>query len=254
METRENILKELKEIAPKLAAIEKKNFYSVPENYFLNFKSEILEQVKLNAVKQELKSVAPELLKIEKRNTVEVPTGYFNFFSGDLIKKIRTNEVAAELKEIAPTLSQAEKISPLEVPANYFNAFPQQMKKRIAVEQKATAVLSKPKWTEALNNLLENISAVVFKPKYSFAFAGMASILIVAVMMLMRVEQQCNDLDCKMASISDEELNTYLDKSTDAYQEEIFETDLSDKADAEPVFKEVLKDVSDEELNNAILD
>lgn len=252
METRENILKELQEIAPMLSKMERKNFYSVPENYFLNFKSEILEQVKLNEVNQELKTVAPELLKVEKRSTVEVPTGYFHSFSTDLMKKIRANEVATELKTIAPTLSEAEKVNRLEIPANYFNAFPQQMLKRVAVEQKEISAV--PKWMDALNNVLENISAVVFKPKYSFAFAGMASIVIVVGMFFTTVEKQCNDLDCKMAKLSDEELNMYLDNGANTYQEEIFEADFSDKQNSEQVIKNVLNDVTDEELNNAILD
>ena len=70
------------------------------------------------------------------------------------------------------------------------------------------------------------------------------------------VEQQCNDLDCKMAKLSNEEINSYLDSNTDNYQEEIFE--LNQEADLPSTDNNVLKDelnnVSDEELNNAILD
>ena len=256
METRENILKELNELAPTLAKMEKKNFYSVPENYFLNFKSEMLGQVKLSGVKQELKTIASALLNIEDRNTVKVPVGYFDSFSSGLIKKIRANEIVAELNVVAPTLSTLGKENRLEVPANYFSAFPQQMMKRIAVEQKAKEATAMPKWMEALNNILENISAVVFKPKYSFAFAGMASIVIVAGMFFAKVEQQCNDLDCKMAKLSNEEINSYLDSNTDNYQEEIFE--LNQEADLPStdnnVFKNELNNATDEELNNAILD
>lgn len=255
METRENILKELQEIAPMLSKMEKKNFYSVPENYFLNFKNGILEQVKLSGVKQELKTVAPELLKVERRSTVEVPTGYFNSFSTDLMKKIRAEEVAAELREIAPALSEAEKINLLEVPANYFNAFPQQMMKRIASEQKAKEV-SSPQWFEALNNVLENITAVIFKPKYSFAFAGMTTMIIVGVMFFMKVEEQCADLDCKMAALSNEELNTYLDSNIDESSEEIFElnADVSLLSTDNNTVSNTFNNLSDEELNKALLD
>ncbi len=255
METRENILKELQEIAPMLSKMEKKNFYSVPENYFLNFKNGILEQVKLSGVKQELKTVAPELLKVERRSTVEVPTGYFNSFSTDLMKKIRAEEVAAELREIAPALSEAEKINLLEVPANYFNAFPQQMMKRIASEQKAKEV-SSPQWFEALNNVLENITAVIFKPKYSFAFAGMTTMIIVGVMFFMKVEEQCADLDCKMAALSNEELNTYLDSNIDESSEEIFElnADVSLPSTDNNTVSNTFNNLSDEELNKALLD
>jgi len=239
-----------------LSKIEKKNFYSVPENYFLNFKSEMLEQVKLSGVKQELKTVAPELLKVEKRSTVEVPIGYFNSFSGDLMKKIRANEVAAELKEIAPTLSEAEKVNRVEVPANYFNAFPQQMMKRIAAEEKTKQVAITPKWFESLNNALENIAAVIFKPKYSFAFAGMTTMLIVGVMFFMKVEEQCADLDCKMAALSNEELNTYLDSNMDESSEEVFElnADVNLPSTDNNAMNNTFNNLSDEELNKALLD
>lgn len=254
METNEEILKELKEIAPMLSAIEKKNFYSVPENYFDDFTSDILVQIKLNEVQRELKTLAPELLKLEKKMMAELPADYFKSFSGDLVSRIRANEVAAELKEIAPVLSSAQRINQPEVPANYFAAFPQQVMRRIAVEQKASEVTEKTNWLEALNNRLENILAVVFKPKFLFAYAGMASIVIVTAIMLMKAEQQCDSLDCKMAALSNDELNTYLDNGTDVATEEIFEADFTNNTVSEPVVKGLLNDVSDEELNNAILD
>ena len=253
METRENILKELQEIAPMLSKIEKKNFNSVPENYFQNFKGGVLERVKLSGVKEELKAIAPELLKVEKKVVNEIPANYFKSFSADLMQKIRANEVATELQTIAPTLSELEKVNLLEVPVNYFNAFPQQMLKKIATKQKVNAVAEKPAWIEALSSVLENISSVVFKPKYSFAFAGSAAMVIVAVMMFMKVEQQCNDLDCKMASLTNEELNTYLDSNLDDASEEIFELN-ADVSLPSTDMSNVFNNLSDEELNNALLD
>lgn len=249
MKPSETIVTELKEIAPMLSKLEKRNFYSVPENYFVNFKSEMLKQVKLSGVEQELKSIAPALLKVKMQSAVEVPYNYFNSFSSDLMKKIRANEVAVELKEIAPTLSEAGKINHLEVPTNYFNAFPEQMMKRIVVEHNTKEVSATQRWLEALNNVIENISVVVFRPKYSFAFAGVASILIVASMLFTQVQEQCADVDCKMAMLSNEELNTYLDSGTD---EEIFETEFNTKQTSEQAIENVLSNVSDEELNNAL--
>ncbi len=250
MKSNETILKELQEIAPMLSQLEKKNFYAVPENYSVNFKNEILEQVKLSGVIQELKTITPELSKVKMQTMAEVPANYFNSFSGNLMKKIHANEVAAELKEIAPTLSEAGKINHLEVPTNYLNVFPEQMMKRIVAEHNTKEVSATQRWLEALNNVLENISVVVFKPKYSFAFAGAASILIVASMLFTQVQEQCADVDCKMAMLSNEELNTYLDNGTD---EEIFETEFNTKQTSEQAIENVLSNVSDEELNNALL-
>jgi hypothetical protein len=67
METRDNILNELKQIAPTLAAMEKKNFYALPDGYFADFKSNIMAQVKLSAVQQELKRSSSKLVECRKK-------------------------------------------------------------------------------------------------------------------------------------------------------------------------------------------
>ncbi len=255
MKTREEILKELKELAPKLASLEKVNTVSIPENYFINFKSEMIERVKLGGVTEELKAISPELAKIEKRNTVKVPVGYFMSLPTDLLQQIRKEEVLVELKQVAPVLSQVEKENAFEVSANYFSAFPKQMMKTIAAQEKSKAKETSPAWFSGLNNALENLAQLIFKPKYSLAFAGTAATVIIGVMMFAKTEQ-CNDLDCKMASLTDEEINTYLDGSADVYTDEIFETtdETTATTTAAQFENEMLKDVSDADLNNAILD
>lgn len=99
MKTRDNIWNELKEIAPALSKMEKQNFYSVPDNYFLKFKTEILNQVNYLEVKEELKSIAPELQKIAKKDMAQAPAHYFNSFPQQMLtlmandKKIKQEEI-----------------------------------------------------------------------------------------------------------------------------------------------------------------
>lgn len=257
MKNSKEIANELKELAPKLASLEKVNFHSAPENYFVNFKIEMLDKVKVCGVTEELKAVAPELAKLKKNALTEVPSNYFATFSADLLKKVRANEVADELKQIAPSLSQLEKENAFEVSANYFSGFPQKMMKRIALEEKSKAKSETPKWLTGLNSALENIAEIIFKPKYSFALAGVAATVVVGVMMFVKVEQ-CNDLDCKMASLTDAEINNYLDNNTEAYSDEIFEAGTDDatptNATSVQFENEMLRDVSDADLNNALQD
>ncbi len=196
---------------------------------------------------KELKEIAPELSKLEKKVLDEVPVNYFSSFPNDVMKKIREQELIA----IAPTLSQQEKVNALEVPADYFSSFPQQMLQTVSATQKE--VVSKSSWRESLYVVLEKVADVFFKPKYAFAFAGTVSIVIIGVMMFIKVEQ-CNDLECKMASLTDAEINTYLDSNTDEYSDEIFETTLDESVSGVEIYKDALKDISDEELNNAVLD
>lgn len=260
METREDILKELKAIAPKLAAMEKTNPYQVDESYFLNFKNAMLERIMLapTTATEELKGVAPLLSEIKKTAKVEVPANYFSSFSGGLIEKIRIAEVKNELAQIAPCLSELEKVNALQVPANYFSSFPAKMQQLVSQKQEAES--RQPAWIESLNASLDKLIAVVFKPKYSLAFSGFATMLILGVMLLTKV-QQCEDLDCKFAKLSTDEINSYLDNKSDAYGDEIFEMKVDDKAlpatekvNTVPLYKDALKDVDDAALNEAITD
>lgn len=255
METRDNILNELKQIAPTLAAVEKKNFYAVPDGYFADFKSSIVAQVSFSPVQQELKEVAPVLLNVERKPAVEVPIGYFTSFSKDLVKQIRGNEVQEELSALAPALSAIDKQNTLNVPANYFAQFPGQLMQQIKTTEGVAEKAAVPEWMQRVNIILENITAVIFKPKYSVGFAGLATMIIVTVMFSLKVEQQCADLECKMAQLTTEELSAYLgEDDADSYQDEIFEAALNENAGDVQVYKDVLQNVSDAELDNALLD
>ena len=259
METREDILKELREIAPHLASLQKVNAFKVPESYFVDFKNIVLEQVKLVDVKQELQVLAPTLLKVQKPLQVEAPAAYFADFSSRLLNKVRADEVAKELATIAPRLSVLEKVNTLQAPANYFSAFPDRVLRDIQAQQKEVVVDGRS-WIDSLNGFLDGVIGVVFKPKYSLAFAGMATMLIMGVLMFVKVEQ-CNDLECRFAQLSTNEINDYLDNKSDAYSDEVFEMNLDTKAMNENpnisnvhAYKDALNDVDDEALNAAITD
>lgn len=260
METRDNILNELKQIAPKLAAIERKNFYEVPNGYFADFKAVMLQQVNLSEVKQELKEIAPALLKTQSNTTAKVPQGYFSSFSAELMQKIRANEAVEELQAIAPALSAIQKQNTLQVPATYFAAFPKQMLRQIAAAETAKQASAMPGWPQSVNVVLENITAAVFKPKYSVAYAGITTMLVVGFLLTVNVEQPqqpCADFLCMadQVKLSDAELNAYLDNTTtDSYQEEVFEQAVNDNTGDVQVNETMLKSLSDDELNNALLD
>ena len=257
METREDILKELKEIAPRLASLQKVNAYSVPENYFADFKHIMLEQVKPVDVKQELQVLAPTLLKVSKPANAEAPAVYFSEFKTRMVSKVRADEVAKELATVAPRLSVIEKVSTLQAPANYFSAFPERVLRDIQAGQQ-TVVLGGKSWIDSLNEFLDGVISVVFKPKYATAFAGMATMVVMGMLMFVKV-QQCDDLECKFAQLSNEDINNYLDNKSDAYSDEVFEMNLDTKNingsinNTQP-YKDALKDVSDEALNAAIAD
>jgi hypothetical protein len=259
METREDILKELRQIAPNLALLEKVNAYQAPDGYFLNFKNIMLEQVRPVDVKQELQVLAPSLLKLEKPLNAEIPAAYFTGFKSRLLDKVRADEVAKELAVVAPRLSVLEKVNVFEAPVNYFNSFPERVLGDIQA-QKQAVVTDTRSWVDGLNEMLDGLISVVFKPKYSMAFAGFATVAIMAVFTFVKV-QQCDDLDCRFAQLSNEEINSYLDNKSDAYSDEVFEMNLDTKnITGNPnlnnvhAYKDALNDVDDAALNDAITD
>jgi hypothetical protein len=259
METREDILRELREIAPKLAVMEKTNPYSLPEGYFMNFGKDLLSRVNLSDAKAELGKVAPTLANLNAEKVAEVPSSYFKTFSAKMLADIRAKEVVNELTEIAPELSVIEKTNIHQVPAAYFSRFPQAMAEKIkAIQQTAEPSMT---WVDKLNETLDTVIALVFKPKYAVAFAGVATIVILGMMMMVKIEQ-CSDLDCKFAQLSADEINNYFNNKSDSYSDEVFEGNFSevqlpapltgDKDNSMRAYKEALKDVDDASLDAAI--
>ena len=217
------------------------------------------EQVKPVDVKQELQALAPSLLKLPKPLNAEMPATYFSDFKSNLLNKVRADEVAKELAAIAPRLSVLEKVNILEVPANYFNAFPERVLGDIHAQRQA-ALVDTRSWMDSLNEMLDGVINVIFKPKYSLAFAGFSTIAIMAVLMFVKV-QQCDDLECKFAQLSTDEINNYLDNKSDAYSDEVFEMNLDTKGlsgnpnmNSVHAYKDALNDVDDAALNDAITD
>jgi hypothetical protein len=212
MKNRNDILKELQQIAPILSSFETKNIYSVPENYFLNFKKEVLEKIRRDEVQQELKSIAPDLADLKKVSSEKIPTHYFATFPREILNRISTQKADRPY-----------------------------MKGRLGLSRVIDILLGRFRG---------------YKPKYAFAFAG--TILLIVLGAIFSKVEQCNDLDCKMATLSDDEINNYLNDNSYAYSEEIFEsseegTSAVEKATVNQAYNDLMKDISNEELDRALL-
>ena len=247
MKPTDDIQKELLEIAPTLAAVKKQNAYSVPEGYFERFAADMLRLT----TAYELETIAPLLLKVEKPAVADVPQNYFESFSAGMLKKIHEDELQA----VAPVLSAMEKQNTVAAPEHYFASFPQKMLAKIADAEPAASKAKPYSVLSRIDVIIEDVIGIFFKPKYAVAFAGAASTVIVAAVFFMQVQQQCTDLDCKMAKLTDQELSDYFDKHSSDGLEEIFESNDAFEIDSNStVLDNGLKNISDEELDNALLD
>jgi hypothetical protein len=111
MENRRDILNELKQLSPTLAAIEKVNVFTVPAGYFEYLPADIL-------------------MGIEKENgfvnntNADVPVGYFDTLAASILTKIKmqdNEDAATELSDLSPQLFSIKKEGPFEVPTGYFD-------------------------------------------------------------------------------------------------------------------------------------
>ncbi len=83
METKVDIIAELKEVSPFLLEISKSIPQSVPNGYFDSFSSEMLKLAKESSftLESELESIAPLLNQISKKPVQHLPEGYFADFA-----------------------------------------------------------------------------------------------------------------------------------------------------------------------------
>ena len=119
MNSRINILNELRGISPTLASLPfTQPYQDVPEGYFEGLVDEILLQVRgedqNSAILGEADKVAP----------YEVPEGYFQDFPALIIQRIKANEKEnsdEELETLSPLLGGLKKKNTFQVPQGYFD-------------------------------------------------------------------------------------------------------------------------------------
>jgi hypothetical protein len=110
-----NILAELLEVAPTLAAINNTQLYTLPKGYFNALSEVILAQISAENLP---KIIAP----------FTVPQDYFNTISNNVLAAIAKevtskNEVFEELEAIAPLLNTINKRAVYTLPTQYFASF-----------------------------------------------------------------------------------------------------------------------------------
>jgi hypothetical protein len=230
METRDDILKELQQIAPKLSALNKVNYYTVPDGYFEELKLSLLQNISTENANGESFLQGSILSKIEKPviSVNDVPEGYFNTFAVNILQKIKQDE----LSEVAPTLAALPKINFYTVPEGYFNTLPKQLVKQAVQES-----MPKPRrfeWMDKLNNSLDELAAAIFKPQYASAFAGLASVLLIIGIAFYKPQAPCADAMCQLekglSGLSDEEIISYINENSQDFDAAMISDQTDEKA------------------------
>lgn len=233
MDNRDDILKELQQIAPKLSALSKVNLYTVPTGYFDELKPSLLKISTENAREESLLQNS-FLSTIEKPavSVSDLPDGYFNNFAANMLQKIQQDELA----EIAPVLAGLQKVNLYTAPQGYFEKLPTSLLNKAIVNEKP--VSSTPLWLITLNTALDEIVASIFRPRYAVAFAGIATVLIIVSLSLFKPKPACADAMCQLekglAGVSDEEIMMYINDNAHDFDAGMI-TEQIDEASLEQV-------------------
>lgn len=130
MKTENNqIISELQEIAPQLAAAGRQLPFGVPAGYFDAFASSML-------------------LKVKEEKFNDVPAGYFDQFALQVLNKVRSNEVRNELEEISPFLNSLPKSMPFSLPKGYFETLQPSVPIEKATPAKVISLGGASKWKQ----------------------------------------------------------------------------------------------------------
>lgn len=237
-----DILNELKELSPALAALEKVNVFTVPAGYFNGLTTGILTRIE---EENELKELSPSLAAMEKLNVFTVPKGYFDHLTYDImagieneyglnkngvtnspasvpdgyfealsgtilskIKALETEDASTEIRALSPMLYSIQDENVFEVPHGYF-------------ENLSDEILNKVKPAAKVVNM-ERRSRTFFKYAVAAVFTGMMALGVfkfsdtakrVTLPDYVTAGLQVKNVDQELASISDAEIVKFLEES-----------------------------------------
>ncbi len=204
MENRNDILDEMKELSPTLAAIGNVNVFTVPGGYFEYLGADILKGVEI-----EYGLVADPAVFV---SDTHVPAGYFELLADAVLEKIKADEIedaATEIKALSPMLYNIQNEHVFEVPQGYF-------------ENLSEDVLNKVKPQPKVINIQRHTSSF-FKYAVAAAFTGVMALGVfkftantkdnIQLPEYVSAGLQVQNVDQELAKISDVEIVKYLEAS-----------------------------------------
>lgn len=202
MENRNDILNEMKELSPTLAAIGNVHVFTVPDGYFEYLGADILKGVEM-----EYGLDADPAVVVSDR---AVPAGYFDSLADAVLAKIKASEIedaATEIKALSPMLYSIQNEHVFEVPTGYF-------------ENLSNEVLNKVKPQPKVINM-QRFTRSFFKYAVAAAFTGVMALGVfkftantndgIALPDYVSAGLQVQNVDQELAKISNADIVKYLE-------------------------------------------
>ena len=135
-----------------------------------------------------------------------------------MIMKQRKDEIREELESLSPFLAKMkEQEDGFEVPKNYFQSLPNQVFEKLGTEPSPLKIEQK-----SASGFWVNPLRFLFQPKYAFALASVALLLIASVFWINNTPEEG-----LLANLSDEEIESYIFNNIDEFDSELWmENDL----------------------------
>ena len=222
MNSEENYM-EPNELPDELVNIRYINIYTAPANYFDELAEDIIGKVHLPLLADAPLSVPP--------------SGYFDNLPAAILQKIKNipvqNDVQKELEEIEPLLTTISKANVYRVPDGYFDSF----EVMLPVTKKPVSVIK------------------MRRSKTWMSYAAAAVVTgIIAISIIFFTEQKHDgdgtNYTQALAKVTDNDLSDYLDQTSQDADIISATQDDNEKIDGESLFKLMLNNVSDNELEN----
>ncbi len=198
MENSIDILNELKELSPVVAAIEKINVFTVPDGYFVHLSTDILM-----GIEKGLSNTASSVS--------DVPTGYFDTLADTILSKIKAldaEDAVTEIRALSPMLYSIQNENVFEVPKNYFENLSETVLNKVKPQPKVIKI----QWR----------SSTFIKYAVAAVFTGAMALGVLkfaggnkedALPDYVTAGLQIKDVDQELAKISDDEIIKFLEAS-----------------------------------------
>lgn len=237
MESRNNILQELQELSPVLASSYPLPVpYKVPEGYFGQLPSDALTTAKASSdnATDELHALSPLLGGISKKPPYHLPDNYFRDLAENSLAETKAvSFVQQELDDFSPVLSNLKDAPLYQVPAGYFDQLPNAILDKVKAAQPAKVVQMGRR-----NNLRRYIAA-----------AAVILVLFTGALWFIQRPGTAGGNN-GLAQVSDDELINFINDQSlapDAVGTSVAYTEVDNTT-----FKDLLADVSDEELQQYV--
>lgn len=236
-----NILNELKDLSPALAAIPRLNVFKVPEGYFETLPALLLLQASGSGKNEPIQSVpegyfdnlasgimarireeapaeahSPVLAGIGNENIFSVPQGYFEGLAENIMSRIHmesANEVLAETYAISATVAGIGNKNVFTVPREYFNDLAGSVSSKLEKQPaKVVSMNSSRKFfryaaAAAITGLIAMTTVFIINKNNA---GGQTGVQVAAVKEAKQIIQN-NSFDKEMASLSDADIVNFLE-------------------------------------------